>query len=335
MKDDSCNKIRLLRVWELLKKETDEDNPMSTTEIIRRLKEEGLKCNRATLYSDINLLNKYGYEIQRVRSTFNLYYVYDRDFNNPEIQIMMDAVKAASFVTKKKTNSLVNKIAQLAGSKKGEILKKNILEFNTVKSNNERIYYSVDDIINAITQKKKLSFVYYDYGVNKSKVYRKTADGENEIKTYIVNPVATICSDDKYYLVCFSDAHLDFTPFRIDRMEEVKMLDEDVTCTNAMDPKAVANKLSSMFKMYGGKKERIVFSADKKVLNSVYDKFNDGVKTLQDNGNKVLLSVEMEVSNPLISWFIGFGNMLQVLKPQCVVDSIKELVKKASEVYSD
>lgn len=103
MRDDSCNKIRLLRVWELLKAETDEENPMGTTEIISRLKAEGLKCNRTTLYDDIALLNKYGYEIQCVRSVSNKYYVSNRDFDVSEIQILIDAVQAASFITAKKT----------------------------------------------------------------------------------------------------------------------------------------------------------------------------------------------------------------------------------------
>ena len=160
--DESCNKIRLLRLWEILKKETDEDHPMGTTTLINRLNDEGMKCNRATLYGDIALLNKFGYEILCNRAISNEYYVVNRDFDIPEIQILIDAVQAASFVTEHKTPVLVDKLAQLAGSQRAVVLKKNIVEFSTVKGDNELIYYMVDEITTAITKKKKIEFYYFD-----------------------------------------------------------------------------------------------------------------------------------------------------------------------------
>ena len=156
--DESCNKIRLLRLWEILKKETDEDHPIGTTTLISRLTSEGMSCNRATIYSDIALLNKFGYEILCNRSMSNEYYVVNRDFDIPEIQILIDAVQAASFITESKTPVLVDKLAQLAGSKRAAVLKKNIVEFSTIKGENELIYYSVDEITSAITNKKKIEF---------------------------------------------------------------------------------------------------------------------------------------------------------------------------------
>ena len=167
MKDESCNKIRLLRLWEILKKETDEEHPIGTMALIGRLESEGLKCNRATLYADIALLNKFGYEILCKRATSNEYYVVNRDFDEPEVQILMDAVQAASFITERKTKVLVDKLAQMAGTKRAEVLKNNIVEFGTVKGDNEAIYYSINEITLAITQKRKIEFYYFDYGIGK------------------------------------------------------------------------------------------------------------------------------------------------------------------------
>lgn len=196
--DESCNKIRLLRLWEILKKETDEDHPMGTGTIISRLKSEGMRCNRATLYSDIALLNKFGYEILCNRSISNEYYVVNRDFDIPEIQILIDAVQAASFITESKTPILVNKLAQLAGTKRAAVLKKNIVEFSTIKGTNEVIYYSVDEITTAITKKKKIEFYYFDLGVGKKKIYRMRTSVPDERRKYVVNPIATAFHDDKY-----------------------------------------------------------------------------------------------------------------------------------------
>ena len=133
MKTDKILKLKLVKIWEILSQETDEDHPMGTTALLSKLKELGIDCDRRTLYADIDALNECGYEILCRRSTSNMYYVMDRKFSVGEIRIMMDAVQAASFVTEKKTNELVDKISHLAGSKKAEVLKQNIVTFALTK----------------------------------------------------------------------------------------------------------------------------------------------------------------------------------------------------------
>ena len=155
---EKYNRIRPLKIWEILKKETDEDHPMPTGVLLDKLREHGIDSHRTTLYSDIDLLNECGYEIMCHRGRSNLYYVADRSFSNPEVHILMDAVQAASFITEKKTSELVDKIAELAGSQKGLVLKNNIVSFNDAKSTNEAIYYNVNTIIDAINLKKKIIF---------------------------------------------------------------------------------------------------------------------------------------------------------------------------------
>ena len=333
MRDESCNKIRLLRVWEILKKETDEDHPMGTTAIINRLESEGLKCNRATLYADIALLNKFGYEILCNRSISNEYFVVNRDFDIPEIQILIDAVQAASFVTEKKTPVLVDKLAQLAGTKRAVVLKKNIVEFTTVKGHNEAIYYSINEITNAITEKKKLAFYYFDYGVGKKKIYRMRTSVPDERRRYVVNPIATAFHDDKYYLLCYSDKHLTLTQYRIDRMESVAMLDEAITPNDTLKKADIIKHKRSLFDMYGGEKEQIRFEADISVLDTIYDRFGDNVEVLPCGENTALCKIEVQVGKPLLTWFIGFGKALKVQSPESVIDKIKQLVSEASENY--
>ena len=335
MRDESCNKIRLLRIWEILKKETDEDHPLGTTAIISRLEKDGMKCDRTTLYSDIALLNKFGYEILCHRGTSNEYYVVNRDFDIPEIQILIDAVQAASFVTESKTPVLVDKLAQLAGTKRAEVLKKNIIEFSTVKGDNEFIYYSIDEIANAITQKKKISFVYFDYGIGKKKMYRMRTTVPNEIRTYVVNPVATAFHDDKYYLLCYNDRHMTLTQYRVDRMEKVRMLDEDITPNDTIKEKDIKKHRRSLFDMFGGERTLIEFEAEVDVLDAVYDRFGDAVRVLPYDDGKALCKVEVQVGKPLLTWFIGFGKSLKVKSPDEVIDQIRDLIETAKCNYED
>ena len=135
---EKYNRIRPLKIWEILLRETDGDHPMGTEELRAKLAECGIQAHRATIYEDIKLLNDWGYEVMVHRGRSNQYYVEDRQFSSPEIHILMDAVQAASFITRKKTAELVDKIADLAGSQKGLVLKKNIVQFNMTNSLDSR-----------------------------------------------------------------------------------------------------------------------------------------------------------------------------------------------------
>ena len=140
MGKENFSKIKLLRIWEILKQESDEEHPLSTNQIIERLARGGISCDRRTLYQDIAALNSYGYEVICRRGQHsNSYYVEDRSFDVPELRILIDAVQAASFLTEKKTVELVDKIAALGGSNRAEILKRNMVDFNTNKHYNASV----------------------------------------------------------------------------------------------------------------------------------------------------------------------------------------------------
>ena len=167
-------KIKLLKLYEILKLHSDEEKPLSTNQLCAMLKEEGIKCDRRTLSVDIDILNTNGFEVLRRRTRYaNLFYVIDRQFDLAEIKILIDAVQAASFITPSKSKTLTNKVANLAGSNKAEVLKGNMVTFNTRKHTNEAIYYTVDTLERALQMKQKASFHYFDLDECGNQVLRK------------------------------------------------------------------------------------------------------------------------------------------------------------------
>ena len=139
---------------EMLRQDSDEEHPLSTSEICRRLGEQGISCERRTVGMDMQVLNDFGYEVMsRTVGHEKAYYVDDRSFSVPEIKILMDAVQAASFVTQKKAAALTEKIACLASTRKAEMLQSGLFRFNTRKHTNEKIYYTVDRLESAIQKK--------------------------------------------------------------------------------------------------------------------------------------------------------------------------------------
>ncbi len=331
--DKDVKRIRLLKIWEILNTETDEEHFIGTEELIKRLKSFGIECVRSTLYEDIKTLQKYGYEIFCNRSTSNNYYVCEHVFSSAEALIIMDAVQSAGFITEKKTAELVDKIAKTTGVKSAEILKRNIVEFTVAKSKNENIFYSVSEITQAIISKKKIFFNYFDYGENYKRVYRKNPL-TNDIKNYVTNPLGTVFDNGYYYLFAFDETKKKVINYRIDRMDNVKTLDEDISKEIENIDFDLPTRKRQLFSMYGGETKVVEMSADISLLDVIYDKFGD-YASVRFNKNEVIITAEIQISPTFIAWCCSLGDKIKVLSPSSVVDKIKNYIKSLNEIYQN
>ncbi len=339
MEAESVSKIKYLKLWEVLSTETDEDHPMTTPELIKKLESFGIRCDRRTLYRNIQELNDNGYEIltKRTKSYDNApcngYYVEDRSFDVPEVVILMNAVEAASFITAKKTPSLVDKIANLAGSRRGEVLKRDIVRYGTVKGTNEHIYYSINEISQAIISKKKIEFNYFDWDVGNTRRYRMDPANPQERRKYVVNPLATVFHDDKYYLFCYGDSYGNVVQYRVDRMDSVKMLGEDIAQSDEMADFDLARHQRSLVGMFGGEPRTVKLVGTSATIDSVYDKLGTDVKARRIGEDKVEFIAEVQISKPFISWICGFGSALKITSPENVIEEVRRHLHEALANY--
>lgn len=92
MPKSANQKIKLLALWDILTHNTDENNALSTDEIISLLAEKGIEASRKVLPSDIALLNEYGYEVLSYKKKCHYYYavnlvekVYFRGMSQDEV----------------------------------------------------------------------------------------------------------------------------------------------------------------------------------------------------------------------------------------------------------
>ena len=326
--EKSITKLKMLKIWEILSQETDEDNPMESTTLLKKLDELGIPCDRRTLYKDIEALNDNGYEILCNRSRKNEYYVLDRKFDNAELHILIDAVQAASFITENKTDELVSKIAGLSGNCRAEVLKANTVAFNTVKNTNEKIYYSVNEIITAINLKRKIEFSYFDYDTSHQRVFRR------EGKKYIVNPFATIFSNDSYYLLCYDDKHEGMAHYRIDRMDTVKILEEKITKREELKSFNIKKHKKQIFNMFAGESTSVTIRIDKCLIDAMFDKFGAGVKMRMVSENEAEFVADVQISSAFIGWCISFGDKLRVVAPNTVIEKINEQIEILKKMYN-
>jgi len=326
MARENFRKIKLLKLLEMLRQNTDEQHPMPTSRIISSLAQMGITCDRRTLAQDIATLSELGYEIMTTTVGHEkAYYVEDRNFSIPELKILIDAVHASSFITEKKSVELINKIAALAGSHRAEVLKRNMVCFNTRKHSNERIFYNVNDLEDAILRQKKVLFRYFDLNESGERVYRR--DGHR----YVVEPIALVFNEDNYYLTCYSSRHDSTSNYRIDRMDSVQVIDEDC-CEKAISLRnQVSTYTEQAFKMFGGQIEDIVLEFDRSLIGVVYDRFGEGTKMMTTSDTKCVASVKVQISPVFWGWLFQFAGQMKVISPDGVATAYREHAAKLFE----
>lgn len=326
MARENFRKVKLLKLLELLRQNTDEQHPLTTNTIIEKLAQMEIPCDRRTLSQDIATLNDLGYEVMSTMVGHEKgYYVEDRSFSLPELKILIDAVHASSFITEKKSEELIDKIAALAGTHRAEVLKRNMVCFNTRKHSNERIFYNVDDLEDAILRQKKVLFRYFDLDEKGERVYRR--DGHR----YVVEPIALVFNEDNYYLTCYSSRHDSTSNYRIDRMDSVEVLD-DPCCEKAIALREqVSTYTEQAFKMFGGQIEDIVLEFDRSLIGVVYDRFGEGTKMMTTSENKCVASVKVQISPVFWGWLFQFGKKMTVISPSEVTEEYRRMVNNLIE----
>lgn len=315
------SKERLLYIYKILYERTDENNPLSTTQIIDIINEEyGIESHRTTISKDIDLLKKFGVDIYKIVSTQNKYFIASRKFEIPELKLLIDAVESSKFITQKKSEELVVKLASMASSSQAERLKKDINTLSRIKPDNEKIYYIVDKINEAINKSKKISFQYYEYSANKK---RKLKNNGN---SYIFSPYTMVWNGDYYYVVGYSEKHQKVVCFRMDRIAHIpEVLNEKAV----PKPKYfdISKFIKSTFKMYDSKHVIAELKCDNSLMKVIIDHFGEDVMTSEYSESEFIVKAEVSASPTFFGWLFGFEGKIQIISPYSLKEQYREMVK--------
>ena len=322
MAEEKNQKIKLMKIMEILRQETDEEHPMTKVELAARLVAMKVSCSPRSLIRDIKLLNEQGYEImERLIGHEKAYFVCDRSFSVPELKILIDAVQAASFVTEKKTGELVDKIAALGGSHRAALLKGNLVKFNTRKHRNENVYYTVGFLEDAIKQNRKVAFKYFDVTETGQRAFRR--DGAE----YVMEPVALVFNEDNYYLITYNEKHEATTNYRVDRIDSVRILDDPISETARSLRRKVARYTEEAFKMFNGQQETVTLRFADKLIGPVLDKFGEDTKMTRVDDHTIEATVQVRIAPTFWGWMFQFGTDMLIVQPVELVLQYAEMAK--------
>ncbi|NLT18392.1 MAG: hypothetical protein BWX72_01094 [Firmicutes bacterium ADurb.Bin080] len=322
-------KVKLLKILEILTFNTDEDHPLTTKEILIKLNDMGIKCDRKTLYNDIEVLNANGYEILVERKNYNEYKIVDRTFEVPEIRILIDAVTSANFISQKKTDLLIKKMGLLVGSPKHSELKSSYNWVNHSKTTNECVYYSIDYIDRAIHDNKKVSFQYFDIDISGKRVFRKSGE------RYFLNPLALVVNESKYYLIGFSDKYKDTSIFRVDKMDRVEIESEDRTDISCLKDYDLEKMMTETIRMFTGDKKKVHLICENSpdIIVQLKDQFGDSISMFEMPNNKFSAHFEARISPTFYSWVFTYQDKIKIVAPAEVVEEYKKQLNKSLSQY--
>ena len=318
-------KLKIFYILDYLQENSHQDHPVRASELTAMLdSRHNIHCDRKTVYSDILALQDYGVDIESVPGRNGGFYIASRNFELPELKLLIDAVLSSRFLTEKKSRELIEKLCSQCSVYDARLMRRDVLVSGRVKSMNETIYYNVDAIQDAITENRQISFRYFDYALDGSRRYRD--------RDYLESPYGLCQDNENCYLLALSPRH-GVTSYRVDRMSDIVVMEEKREPCPELSGKALIAHANRLFQMYSGEETTVKLRFHRSLVNVVFDRFGTDIMLIPEGDEHFVFTVNVAVSPMFLSWVIGFGNKAKVLHPQSVIDQCRALCLEAMEQY--
>ncbi len=319
-------KQKLLWLAKLLLRNTDAEHGMTCGEIIEALAKEGITAERKSIYADIQALQDFGLSVEmEKRNGSTYYYVVERDFELPELKLLVDAVQSAKFLTEKKSRSLIEKLSGLVSAHESKKLRREVYISDRVRPGNEQVYYTVDTIHTAMADNVKITFLYFEYNEKKEKIYRHGGT------LYTVSPWGLIWSNGNYYLVAYDSAFGGLKHYRIDKMERPAATDKPRDGREAGEALDLSGYAKAMFDMYHGDDTLVTLRAENRFAGVILDRFGHEPTFFPDGPDHFTVSVHVSASPQFLGWIMSFGRGITITAPAEVVTEYKRIAKEILE----
>lgn len=324
----SCNqKEKILYLMRLFLEETDMEHPLSRKQLEEKLADIGIHAERKTLYHDIETLKLYGLDIAYRKERPEGYFLASREFELPELKLLVDAVQSSRFITERKSADLIQKIERLASKYEAKQLQRQVVVVDRIKAMNESIYYNVDMLHTAIARNQQILFQYFEWTVAKEMRLRKNG------AWYQVSPWALTWDNENYYLIGYDAGAGIMKHFRVDKMLRIKLLDEPRAGKEVFGRFDLAHYTRKTFGMFGGEEDALRIRFQNKYIGVVIDRFGKDVPIRPDGEEHFIARVEVAVSEQFFGWVTGLGKGVEILSPAHVVEAYQELLREISGIY--
>lgn len=316
-------KAKLLHLRHILLRYTDEDHPLTVAQLIEKLALADIKAERKSVYDDLEALRQFGLDIQCRKGKTPGWFVGDRDFELPEVKLLMDAVQSSRFITQKKSDTLLRKLESLASVHQAGQLQRQVYVSGRIKVMNESIYYNVDKLHAAIAGQRAITFRYFDYDITRQKVFRQ------EGRRYTASPYGLIWNSENYYMVAFDHAHREMRHYRVDKMTELVITTLAREGRERYPDFQLAQYGQKHFGMYSGQEVTVTLRGKRDKAHLVWDRFGQEVILAPDGPDHFTVTLPVVMSPQFFGWLLGLDGSLTVTAPAAAVRAYRERLSAA------
>jgi hypothetical protein len=320
-------KLRTLYIMKMLLEKTDEKYTMSAADIDKALGDYGMSADRKTVYNDIETLREFGMDVLQTKGSNSGYYIGSRKFELPELKLLVDAVQASKFISRKKSEELIRKLESLASEHDARQLQRNVFIYNRPKTGNETIYYNVDKIHTAILENRQIQYQYAEWTVKKELIPKKNG------AVYTVSPWSLTWDDANYYLIAYDEASDCMKHYRVDKMQRTRVIRQERVGKERFQDFDLVEFSKKTFSMYGGHDEEVTLQCGNELIGVILDRFGTDVMIVPADEGQFRVRVLVAVSPQFFGWVTGIGVRLRIAGPERVQKEYKEYLEGIMEGY--
>lgn len=332
------NNIKFFKFLSILNDYSDDENILSIKEINNFMQDElGVTLDRRTIYTYIEDAKNLGFDISSFNENNKGYYNRTPKLESYELKILIDCLSANKCITHKKTKEMQNKLYKLTNIYVKYGLDKSSFLEDRSKTKNEQVFYNINNIYTAIEENKKIKFNYCEVNDKRNLEYK--LDDNGVPKVYVANPINLIIKNDYYYLILNLDKYEDLSYYRIDRIKNVEILNEECKdkqlinfCGTSFN---AVNHVKKSFNMYCGKKEvEIKLKVNEnKIINFIIDELGDNVIVENCREEDVILRFKAFYSDGLVNWILSLGASVQVISPENLKEDVLNKLDVIRSMY--
>ena len=317
-------KLKIPCLIRILREKTDEEHGLNTDELIRELNRYDISAERKSIYDDIALLqDSFGMMIEHDKAKG--YRLIQREFDLPELKMLVDAVQSSRFVSVEKSNELIRKLKTLTSEHHARELQRLVTVKNRIKSMNNTTIYAIDTVHNAILQNRKISFQYWGWTPNKEQVARHNG------RKYEVSPWMLLWDDEYYYLIAYNSENTQIRHYRLDRMRNVCEKEEAREGREIFEKINISEYSSGVFGMFGGNTTHVSFRCVNRLADVVLDRFGNKVIIIPNNDGTFTFHADIDISPQFFGWVASFGNEILIERPTEIIEQFKEHLQSNSD----
>lgn len=321
-------KMLNMLILEILQRYSDENHALTQQEIIRLLKQNyDMECDRRSVKNNILSLQEMGYDISMEKG----YRLMSRDFDDSELRILIDSVLFSKSISTRQAKGLIDKLRAHSSNYFNAKVSHVCNLPDLPRTINKQAMYALDTINDAISEKRKISFIYNEMGTD----FKLHPTSE---KPYIFNPYQIVANNGRFYIIGNYDKYNNVAHIRVDKMTDVKILDEKAKpmkdIPELKDGLNLPKHMAEHMYMFSGESIPVKLETTEDMMQQLVDWFGNDFRVEKVGDGKIRARVTCN-AKAMRFWALQYGPYVEVLEPESIRRRVKKDLAAMTEKYKD